>query len=78
MDVISPFCRQRGVTECILEKLNFGSFPFHFLYIKKPSPEHYYLGPLDLFFLTPMKPEGHLCSGVQNAIFFYFNFDFCM
>lgn len=37
---------------------------FHFLYIKKTLPEHYYLGPLDLFFLTPMKPEGQLCSGV--------------
>lgn len=37
---------------------------FHFLYDKKTLPEHYYLGPLDLFFLTPMKPEGQLCSGV--------------
>lgn len=36
---------------------------FHFLY-DKTLPEHYYLGPLDLFFLTPMKPEGQLCSGV--------------
>lgn len=39
---------------------------FHLLslYDKKTLPEHYYLGPLDLFFLTPMKPEGQLCSGV--------------
>lgn len=41
-------------------------YVFHFLYIETLPEHYYYLGPLDLFFffLTPMKPEGQLCSGL--------------
>lgn len=37
----------------------------------KTLPEHYF-GPLDLFFLTPVKPESQLCSGVYKMLFFLF------
>lgn len=47
------------------------------LYNKKTLPEHYYLGPLDLFSLTPMKPEGQLCSGVYKMLFFCFLYFVC-
>lgn len=42
---------------------------------KKTLPEHYYLGPLDFYFyfsVTPMKPEGQLCSGVYKMFFFLY------
>lgn len=60
-----------GVELVHLQSLNLGFYVCPFLYIKT-LPEHYYyyLGPRDsiLFYfflpLTPMTPEGQLCSGV--------------
>lgn len=49
-----------------IQNLNLAPFLcFSFaVWYKKKHYQNYYLGPLDLFFLTPMKPEGQLCSGV--------------